>query len=115
MQVLMQMSNLRYTTVQNKRTNLEAIKLLESPYKGIIYTYGKVELLDEGDKLRIKFEYDLIEDPYNSDLNVEDFEVYIGDVLQELIHLGIQKNNITYTGGIDDENRTGDPIEPDSK
>jgi hypothetical protein len=117
----MQMNNLRYTTVQNKRTNVEAIKLLEYPYEGIIYSYGKVELLEEGDHLRIKFEYDLIDDPYESDNNarpgfvVEDFEKYIGDILQELIHLGIEKNNITYTGGVDDENRTGDIIEPDSQ
>ena len=43
------------------------------------------------------------------------FETYIGDILQELIHEGIEKNSLTYTGGIDNENRTGDPIEPDSQ
>jgi hypothetical protein len=42
------------------------------------------------------------------------FEKHIGDVLQDLIHKGIEENNITYTGGVD-ENRTGDPIEPDSQ
>jgi hypothetical protein len=116
------MKNLRYKTVQNKHTNVEAIKLLEHPYEGIIYSYGKVELFEEaGDHLRIKFEYDIIEDPYESANNnrggfdSKEFENYIGDILQELIHLGIEKNNITYTGGIDDENRTGDPIEPDTQ
>jgi hypothetical protein len=39
----------------------------------------------------------------------------LGDFLKDLIIFGIQENNLTYTGGIDDENRTGDPIEPDTQ
>jgi len=108
------MNTLRYKTVQNKKTNVEAIKLLEHPYEGIIYSYGKVKFVEEGDNLRIKFEYDIIEDA-DSIYDTKEFEHYIGDILQELIHLGIEKNNITYTGGIDDENRTGDIVEPDKQ
>jgi hypothetical protein len=108
------MNTLRYKTVQNKKTNVEAIKLLEHPYEGIIYSYGKVKFVEEGDNLRIKFEYDIIEDA-DSIYDTKEFEQYIGDILQELIHLGIEKNNITYTGGIDDENRTGDIVEPDKQ
>ena len=45
---------------------------------------------------------------------IKPFEKYIGHILQELLHEGVAKNNLTYTGGVD-ENRTGDPIEPDSQ
>ena len=35
------------------------------------------------------------------------FEAYIGDILQELLHQGVEENNLTYTGGTEiDENRT---------
>ena len=119
----MTQSNLRYVTVQSKTTGLDAIKLLEEPYSGIIFTYGKVSFdVDEPtDHLKIKFEYDILFDPAESPnnerkgLNHKDFEQYIGDILQELLHQEIEKNNVTYTGGIDDENRTGDIIESDSE
>jgi hypothetical protein len=120
---LMMKSDLRYTTVQSKTTGLDAIKLLEDPYSGIIFTYGKVsfDVDDANDHLKIKFDYDILFDPAESPNNPrkgfvkEDFEQYIGDLLQDLLHEEIAKNNVTYTGGIDDENRTGDIIEPDSE
>lgn len=119
----MMKNDLRYTTVQSKTTGLDAIKLLEDPYSGIIFTYGKVSFdVDEpNDHLKIKFDYDILFDPAESPNNSrkgfvkEEFEQYIGDLLQELLHQEIEKNNVTYTGGIDDENRTGDIIESDSK
>ena len=119
----MTQSNLRYATVQSKTTGLDAIKLLEEPYSGIIFTYGKVSFdVDEAkDHLKIKFDYDILHDPLASPNNArggfveEEFQQYIGDLLQELLHQEIEKNNVTYTGGIDDENRTGDIIESDSE
>lgn len=115
----MMKSNLKYTTVESKTSGLEAIKLLEDPYSGIIFTYGKVSFdVDEAnDHLKIKFDYDILHDPINPRTGFvkEEFENYIGDLLQELLHQEIAKNNVTYTGGIDDENRTGDIIESDSE
>lgn len=115
----MKMSNLRYTTVESKTTGHEAIKLLEDPYSGIIFTYGKVsfEEDDPNDHLKIKFDYDILYDPLDerNGFVKEEFEQYIGDLLQELLHQELAKNNVTYTGGVDDENRTGDIIESDSE
>lgn len=111
------MSNLRYATVQHRKEGIDAIKLLEEPFSGIIYSYGKVEFEEDeaNDRLKIKFEYEILDNADKSFGNMAPFEQYIGDILQELIHQGIEENSITYTGGIDDENRTGDPIEPDSQ
>ena len=115
----MTMNNLRYITVESKTTGLEAIKLLEDPYSGIIFTYGKVsfEEDDPNDHLKIKFDYDILYDPLDErkEFVKEDFEQYIGDLLQELLHKELANNNVTYTGGVDDENRTGDIIESDSE
>lgn len=105
-----------YIVVENRQNGNDAIKLTENPFEGIIYTYGKVSFEEDelNSSLKINFEYDVLD--YNDKVitDMKPFEKYIGDILTELIHEGIAKNNLTYTGGID-ENRTGDPIEPDSQ
>lgn len=105
-----------YVVVENRNTGLDAIKLLDEPFSGIIIEYGKVELEadEENSQLRIKFEYDILDKGGKQFTDMKPFEKYLGDLLQELIHQGIEENSLTYTGGVD-ENRTGDPIEPDSQ
>lgn len=71
------------------------IELLEGPYKGIIYKYGKVQLLEEDDYLRMRFEYFLKEEK-EKDPN---FIQYIGPILEEMIENGLMRGDIIYTGG----------------
>lgn len=80
-----------------KVVNDSWIELTEGPYEGIIYKYGRVELIEEDDRLRIKFEYQL---PDGRTLD-DEFVQYIGPILTEMIEEGVIKNNITYTGGTD--------------
>jgi len=102
--------------------NLQAIKLLEEPYSGIIFSYDGVSFDkisgDAGEEhVTMKFHYD-VHEWAGHDFTAkqkDQFETYLGDFLKDLIIFGIQENNLTYTGGIDDENRTGDPIEPDTQ
>jgi hypothetical protein len=77
--------------------NDQWIHLTEGPYEGIVYKYGRVELLEEGEQLRIRFEYEL-DDGTKLDNN---FVQYIGPILSELIEEGVMKNSIVYTGGVD--------------
>lgn len=109
------MKNKPYVVVENKE-GFDAIKLTENPFDGIIYTYGKVSFDEDevNDVVKLKFEYDIIDYAGKTITNMQPFENYIGKILEELIHEGIENNNLTYVGGID-ENRTGDPIEPDSQ
>jgi hypothetical protein len=109
------MSNPRYVVLDSKQDGLQAIKLTEGAFEGIIYTYGKVEF-DENettDNIHLRFEYDIIEQNDKSLTDKAPFEQYIGDILQELIYEGIERNNLTYTGGVD-ENRTKDSEQSDS-
>lgn len=97
------MSTMRpHAVVESKSSGISAIKLLEEPYSGIIFTYGKVSF-DEDDvnvKLKINFEYEIL-DSASKEWDKELFEEYLGDFLQELIRDGIEQNNLTYTGGTD--------------
>ena len=74
------------------------IELTGGRYDGIIYKYGRVELIEEDDQLRVRFEYELAD---GSRLD-SDFVQYIGPILTELIEEGVWKNNIVYTGGVDE-------------
>jgi hypothetical protein len=105
----------KYVIVENRKNGMDAIKLLEEPFSGIIYSYGRVTFEEQGDELKLGFEYEIHDKNSKEFSDMKPFETYIGDILQELLHEGIEKNSLTYTGGIDDENRTGDPIEPDSQ
>ena len=80
------------------------IKLTCNPYSGIIYTYGRVRLVEEDELLRVQFEYDIQENPVGV-LERDKFRDYIGDILVELLEENLLKNNVVYTGGTD-ENRT---------
>jgi hypothetical protein len=82
----------------------QLIKLLSNEYSGIIYTYGRVRLLEEDDQLRVQFEYDVHENPVGV-LDPTKFRNHIGDILIDLLEENLLKNNIVYTGGTD-ENRT---------
>lgn len=88
------------------------IQLTSSEYSGIIYTYGKVRLVEEDDLLRVQFEYDIHENPVGF-VDRDKFRNHIGDILIDLLEENLLKNNVVYTGGID-ENRTTDIDQSDS-
>jgi hypothetical protein len=107
-------NNLPIVVLENKHNGMQAIKLTEEPFAGIMYTYGKVNL-DEDEAtstVTIKFEYEVLDYADKQMTDMKPFEAYIGKILEELIHEGIRDNSITYTGGID-ENRTKDSSESD--
>lgn len=85
-----------------------AIRLQEDPFRGIMYTYGRVSFDEdkENDRLSISFEYDLIEDN-DQDYDTEEFHNYIGDLLQEMIMFEMGRNNLIFAGGTD-ETRNND-------
>lgn len=89
------------------------IKLTSNEYSGIIYSYGRVNLIEDDDLLRIQFEYDIHENPIG-EVDKQTFMDHIGRILTELINEQIMKNEVVYTGGID-ENRTTDSEQSDPR
>ena len=89
------------------------IELTEGDFKGIIYSLGKVELVDEGDQARLKFEYDIENKDEYPNIDIEKFEPYIGGILTDLIEESLAQHKLVYKGGVD-ENRTEDSDESDS-
>jgi hypothetical protein len=94
----------RYVVLENKHDGLQAIKLTEEPYEGIIYSYGKVSFdpNEETGHLKINFEYEIHDKNDKEFSDTKPFENYIGDILQELLAEGVANNSLTYVGGIDE-------------
>lgn len=112
----LQKYNLPVKILERKHDGLQALQLTEEPFAGIIYTYGKVnfDVNEETSTLKINFDYEVIDMNNKVITDKQPFENYIGNILQELIALGVQDNSITYTGGTD-ENRTEDSGESNSQ
>ena len=96
--------------MQNHKSGLQALKLTEEPYKGIMYTYGKVSFKERDDgNMSCNFEYNIIDD-CNKEVDMKEFEKYISKILEVMLREGIENNSLIYTGGVD-ENRTEDSNE----
>jgi hypothetical protein len=91
-----QTKNKKYAYVQRDGDDFTCIKLLEGKYKGIIYKYGKVGFAKEekpDGTLPMKFDYDIIFNPHEKNIDKQEFIDYIGDILIE--QLERQINNGT--------------------
>jgi hypothetical protein len=91
----------QYELLDEDSNGNQLIKLTSSEYSGIIYTYGRVRLLEEDDHLRVQFEYDIQENPVE-EVDPVKFRNHIGDILIDLLEENLLKNNVVYTGGIDE-------------
>ena len=49
--------------MENPKHDLTGFKIDDGKYKDVVYTYGKVSPIEESEKLRLKFEYTIHENP----------------------------------------------------
>lgn len=67
-----------------------------SDYPGVEFQFGEVNMIDEGNQLRLAFEYEVFDNPGKFDTESQEFEQYIGPILldimeQELVYENAQK------------------------
>ncbi len=94
-----QTKNRKYAFVQREGDDFTCIKLLEGKYKGIIYKYGKVGFAKEerpDGTLPMKFDYDIIFNPHETDLDKQEFIDYIGDILIEQLDKQIKNGTAVF-------------------
>jgi hypothetical protein len=109
---------LSYTKVEKATpdgTVHEALKIVEGTYKGLIWTYGRVQFLEdkENDLVKLNFEYEIIKSPIPEEqIDKNLLKNELGDILKDMIVKQLEANELIYTGGTD-ENRTGDSEESD--
>jgi hypothetical protein len=88
-------------TTDSTRDGFYLIELTEGEFKGIIYSFGSVEFIEEGDHARLKFDYDIENKDEFPNLDSAKFEEYIGGILVEMIEESLAKREIVYKGGVD--------------
>jgi hypothetical protein len=52
-----------------------------SPFPSVVFQFGKVQLIEENESLRVKYEFECFENPNNVDTNLPTFTEYIGHIL----------------------------------
>lgn len=72
------------------------VKLLDPDWYGIVYTYGKVSLKEEGENLRCSLEYDIIYTPerlvgleFPDEKRVE-FETLLGKIAMNILYDSVE-------------------------
>ena len=89
--------------VERPSSELYSLKVVQGPYLGVIYTYGKVTLReDEANcELKIEFKFKLEEVPENlkkEDLEQSaDFKNFMGDILTQLLEEQLNNDESTNT------------------
>ena len=77
------------------------IKLLDGPYKDVVFQYGRVKFEEKDEQVYLLFNYFVIESP-NVKVKIlekdNDFKNYIGDMLVEVMSSNIEQEIIDETG-----------------
>jgi len=108
------MSSMRdyYTFVENKDKTWTGIGLTEKAgkYQGIVYKYGKVEVVenDEKTKASLQFEWDMLDsNGLPKEMINDDFFEMIGKILEEIIQQQLYtKDGMQY---VNTDNRENNP------
>ena len=84
-----------YRIVENDKLNMTGIELLEDPYNGLVYTYGKVQFV-EG-KSHLNFQRNIVRPVKSKDIDElnkdEILQNLMGDILVELMKQQVNNEN----------------------
>ena len=89
----------RYVFAQKGNADYSSIKLTEGKFKDVIYHYGKVGFKKEENPdgtLPMKFDYDIIFNPHETNIDKQEFIDYIGDILIEQLEKQVSEGTAVY-------------------
>ena len=79
------------TVIVEDRTTVP-IRITEGEYKDLIYQYGTIKFVEEGDNVRCNFTYNIIENP-NDIKEDQDFVNQLGEILVEVLNDEIEETD----------------------
>ena len=95
----------KYKYVQNKNAKWQAIGLTEEAgfYQGVVYRYGKVTPVEEKDRLRLQFDWEILDsNGLGKDYFKDDFFNLIGDILYDIMDEQLNDGNLQYVNNAND-------------
>ena len=89
----------KYTFVENKGAKWQGIGLTKDAgfYQGVVYRYGKVTPIEENDKLRLQFDWEILDsNGLGKDYFKDEFFNLIGDILYDIMDEQMKDGSLQY-------------------
>tara|TARA_B100000609_G_scaffold190007_1_gene177520 strand:- start:304 stop:603 length:300 start_codon:yes stop_codon:yes gene_type:complete len=89
----------KYKLVQNKDAKWQGIGLTKEAgfYQGVVYKYGKVTPHEENGKLRLQFEWQILDsNGLGKEYFKDDFFNLIGDILYDIMDKQLKDGTLQY-------------------
>tara|TARA_Y100000114_G_scaffold123610_1_gene119213 strand:- start:193 stop:519 length:327 start_codon:yes stop_codon:yes gene_type:complete len=89
----------KYKLVQNKDAKWQGIGLTKEAgfYQGVVYRYGKVTPIEEDDRLRLKFDWEILDsNGLGKEHFNDDFFNLIGDILYDIMDEQLKDGSLQY-------------------
>ena len=89
----------KYQYVQNKGAMGQGIGLTKEAgfYQGVVYRYGKVTPIEEDDKLRLQFDWEILDsNGLGKEYFKDDFFNLIGDILYDIMEKQLEDGSLQY-------------------
>lgn len=94
--------------------DLHGLTLTTGDFAGIIFSYSNVTFKEDGDQLRIGFEYTIHDVPsVREGFDKKVFEKELGDFIVELLYYGLERDKLGFIDG--EQNREDDSIESNAQ
>ena len=83
-----------FNDMNNADEQIAPVKILDGQYKGMLYSYGMVQIVPkfesfanvmDDDELTLKFEYNVMKESPVEDDKSDEFENLLGDILMDII------------------------------
>ena len=78
--------NFRFLETETELGKTFAINVIRGKWKDVVFYYGAVRFIEEDDRLRLKFTYDVIRNERMKDTSSQEFMEYAGKLLEYLIN-----------------------------
>ena len=102
-----------YHYVTHKETDEQGYRVAEGKYAGVGWTYSNVKLpmygddgelvdLEKAKQLPLSFEYKVVHNPTDEDLDTGEFSATIGDILLNIIDESIENDQLQFQNRKDD-------------
>ena len=95
----------KYKYVQNKSAKWQGIGLTKEAgfYQGVVYRYGKVTPIEEKDRLRLQFDWEILDsNGLGKDYFKDDFFNLIGDILYDIMDEQLNDGSLQYVNNAND-------------
>ena len=107
--------HLSYHYVTHKETDEQGYRVAEGKFAGVVWTYNNVKLpmygddgelvnLEEAEQLPLSFEYEVVHNPTDEDLDTGEFAAMAGDILVNIIDESLENDRLKFNT----ENRNDD-------